>query len=92
MAPVVVELGAQSGLHRAADRGAPVRLLLRPHGRRDAAGGAGLVRGGGHRRSDPIKTGVTAFYYSMRTAILPFLFIFNTQLLLIGIDSACTCC
>jgi hypothetical protein len=38
-------------------------------------------------RSDPIKTGVTAFYYSMRTAILPFLFIFNTQLLMIGIDT-----
>jgi hypothetical protein len=36
-------------------------------------------------RSDPIKTGVTAFFYSMRTAILPFLFIFNTQLLFIGI-------
>jgi hypothetical protein len=39
-------------------------------------------------RTDPIKTGVTAFFYSMRTAILPFLFIFNTQLLMIGIDSA----
>ena len=38
-------------------------------------------------RTDPIKTGVTAFFYSMRTAILPFLFIFNTQLLMIGIDS-----
>ncbi len=38
-------------------------------------------------RTDPLKTGVTAFIYSMRTAILPFLFIFNTQLLLMGIDS-----
>ena len=38
-------------------------------------------------RSDPIKTGITAFNYSMRTAILPFLFIFNTQLLLIGIEN-----
>ena len=37
-------------------------------------------------RYDPIKVGITAFYYSMRTAILPFLFIFNTQLLMIGID------
>ena len=36
-------------------------------------------------RTDPIKTGITAFLYSMRTAILPFLFIFNTQLLMIGI-------
>jgi len=36
-------------------------------------------------RTDPIRTGITAFFYSMRTAILPFLFIFNTQLLMIGI-------
>jgi hypothetical protein len=36
-------------------------------------------------KADPIKTGVTAFFYSMRTAILPFLFIFNTQLLLIDL-------
>jgi len=37
-------------------------------------------------RTDPIKTGITAFFYSLRTAVLPFLFIFNTQLLMIGID------
>ena len=36
-------------------------------------------------RSDPIKTGIQGFKYDIRTAILPFLFIFNTQLLLIGI-------
>jgi hypothetical protein len=34
----------------AADRGAHVRVLLRPDGRRDAAGGSGLVRGGRHRQ------------------------------------------
>ena len=34
----------------------------------------------------PIKTGIAAFYYSLRTAILPFLFIFNTDLLLIDVD------
>ena len=38
-------------------------------------------------RADPVKTGVQAFRYEMRTAILPLLFIFNHQLLLIGIDS-----
>lgn len=38
-------------------------------------------------RSDPIKTGVQGFLYDIRTAILPFLFIFNPQLLLIGISS-----
>lgn len=37
-------------------------------------------------RGDPIKTGVQGFIYSMRTAALPFLFIFNTDLLLIDVD------
>jgi hypothetical protein len=36
-------------------------------------------------KSDPIKTGIQGFMYDIRTAILPFLFIFNTQLLMIGI-------
>lgn len=35
---------------------------------------------------DPIKTGMVAFKYSLRTALLPFLFIFNTDLLLINVD------
>jgi TRAP-type uncharacterized transport system fused permease subunit len=87
MAPVVVELGAQSGLivpliavHLfvfyfgiMADVTPPVGL---------ASFAAAAISGG-----DPIKTGFTAFWYSMRTAALPFLFIFNTQLLLIGIDN-----
>ena len=38
-------------------------------------------------RADPIKTGVQAFYYEIRTAILPFVFIFNPELLLIGVTS-----
>lgn len=38
-------------------------------------------------RADPLKTGVQAFYYEIRTAILPFVFIFNPQLLLIGVES-----
>jgi TRAP transporter 4TM/12TM fusion protein len=85
MAPVVVELGAQSGLivpliavHLfvfyfgiMADVTPPVGL---------ASFAAAAISGG-----DPIKTGLTAFWYSMRTAALPFLFIFNTQLLLIGL-------
>jgi len=86
MAPVVVELGAQSGLivpliavHMfvfyfglMADVTPPVGL---------ASFAAAAIA-----RCDPIKAGITAFFYSMRTAILPFLFIFNTQLLMIGID------
>ncbi|MEE2654138.1 MAG: TRAP transporter fused permease subunit [Pseudomonadota bacterium] len=38
-------------------------------------------------RADPLKTGVQSFFYDIRTAILPFVFIFNTELLLIGVTS-----
>jgi TRAP transporter 4TM/12TM fusion protein len=38
-------------------------------------------------KSDPIRTGIQGFTYDIRTAILPFMFIFNTDLLLIGIQS-----
>ena len=38
-------------------------------------------------RADPIRTGVQAFYYEIRTAILPIVFIFNNELLLIGVTS-----
>ncbi len=34
-------------------------------------------------RSDPIRTGVQGFTYDLRTAVLPFMFIFNTDMLLI---------
>lgn len=36
-------------------------------------------------RSNPIKTGIQGFIYDMRTAILPFIFIFNHELLLIDV-------
>ena len=38
-------------------------------------------------RADPIKTGIQAFWYSLRTGILPIVFIFNNELLFIGITS-----
>lgn len=38
-------------------------------------------------RSEPIPTGVQGFLYDIRTAVLPFMFIFNTDILLIGINS-----
>ncbi|MEE8275979.1 MAG: TRAP transporter fused permease subunit, partial [Alphaproteobacteria bacterium] len=38
-------------------------------------------------RADPIRTGIQAFTYEIRTAILPVVFIFNTELLLIGVTS-----
>ncbi|WP_169544645.1 TRAP transporter permease [Sneathiella aquimaris] len=85
LAPVVVSLGQQNGLivpliavHLfvfyfgiMADVTPPVGL---------ASFAAAAVSGG-----DPIRTGFVAFFYSMRTAILPFLFIFNTDLLLIDV-------
>ena len=37
--------------------------------------------------ADPLETGIQGFIYEIRTAILPFMFIFNTELLMIGIGS-----
>ncbi len=36
--------------------------------------------------ADPIRTGVVAFRYSMRMVLLPFMFVLNPQLLLIGVS------
>ncbi len=38
-------------------------------------------------RADPLKTGIQSFLYDIRTAVLPFIFIFNPELLLIGVES-----
>lgn len=86
MAPVIVTLGAKSGLivplvavHLfvfyfgiLADDTPPVGL---------AAFAASAISGG-----DPIKTGLQGFSYDIRTALLPFLFLFNTELLLINVS------
>lgn len=37
---------------------------------------------------NPIKTGIQSFAYSARTLLLPFIFIYNTELLMIGIQNA----
>lgn len=87
MAPVVVELGAQSGLLVPL---IAVHLFVFYFGlMADVTPPVGLASfaASAIARHDPLSTGITAFYYSMRTAILPFLFIFNTQLLLIGVHS-----
>jgi TRAP transporter 4TM/12TM fusion protein len=87
MAPVIVSLGAENGLivpliavHLfvfyfgiLADDTPPVGL---------AAFAAAGISGG-----DPIRTGIQGFTYDIRTAILPFIFIFNTELLMIGVGS-----
>ncbi|MEL6436731.1 MAG: TRAP transporter fused permease subunit, partial [Pseudomonadota bacterium] len=88
MAPVIVSVGASQGLvvpliavHLfvfyfgiLADDTPPVGL---------AAFAASAISGG-----DPIKTGLQGFAYDIRTALLPFLFIFNTELLLIDVGLA----
>ncbi len=38
-------------------------------------------------RANPIRTGIQGFIYDMRTAILPFIFIFNPELLLLNLES-----
>jgi TRAP transporter 4TM/12TM fusion protein len=87
MAPVIVTLGAAHGLiipliavHLfvfyfgiLADDTPPVGL---------AAFAAAAIA-----KSDPIRTGIQGFTYDIRTAILPFMFIFNTQLLMMNIDT-----
>lgn len=87
MAPVIVTLGAAHGLiipliavHLfvfyfgiLADDTPPVGL---------AAFAAAAIA-----KSDPIRTGIQGFTYDIRTAILPFMFVFNTQLLLMGVDT-----
>ena len=88
MAPVIISVGAQAGyifpliaVHLfvfyfgiLADDTPPVGLA--------AYAAAAISRG------DPIKTGVQGFAYDIRTALLPFLFIFNTDLLLIDVGLA----
>jgi TRAP transporter 4TM/12TM fusion protein len=87
MAPVIVELGSQTGL---------VVPLVAAHMfvfyfglMADVTPPVGLASfaAAAIAKSDPIKTGITAFFYSIRTGILPFMFIFNTDLLLIGINT-----
>ena len=87
MVPVVVEVGSNAGLvlpliavhlyvfyfGLMADVTPPVALA--------AYAAAGISKG------DPFKTGVQAFVYSIRTAILPLIFVFNLDLLLIDVTS-----
>jgi TRAP transporter 4TM/12TM fusion protein len=87
MAPVVVELGAQSGLVVPL---VAVHMFVFYFGlMADVTPPVGLASfaAAAISRADPIRTGITAFWYSIRTGILPFMFIFNPQLLMIGVDS-----
>jgi len=86
LAPVIVSLGQQNGLIVPL---IAVHLFVFYFGiMADVTPPVGLASfaAAAVSKGDPIRTGVTAFYYSLRTAALPFLFIFNTDLLLIGVD------
>jgi TRAP transporter 4TM/12TM fusion protein len=87
MAPVVVELGAQAGI---AIPLIAVHLFVFYFGiMADVTPPVGLASYAAAAISgeDPIKTGLQGTLYSLRTAILPFVFIFNPQLLLIGVEN-----
>ncbi|PNO55020.1 DUF3394 domain-containing protein [Aeromonas caviae] len=86
LAPVIVTLGQQNGLIVPL---IAVHLFVFYFGiMADVTPPVGLASfaAAAVSKGDPIKTGITAFYYSLRTAALPFLFIFNTDLLLIDVD------
>ncbi|BBQ51366.1 C4-dicarboxylate ABC transporter [Aeromonas veronii] len=88
LAPVVVTLGQQNGLIVPL---IAVHLFVFYFGiMADVTPPVGLASfaAAAVSKGDPIRTGLTAFYYSLRTAALPFLFIFNTDLLLINVDFA----
>jgi hypothetical protein len=87
MAPVVVELGAQSGLIIPL---IAVHLFVFYYGiMGDITPPVGLATFAAAAISgeDAIKTGIQGSLYALRTVILPFIWIFNPQLLLIDIHS-----
>jgi len=87
MAPVIVELGAQSGLVIPL---IAVHLFVFYYGiMGDVTPPVGLATFAAAAISgeDPIKTGIQGSLYISRTAVLPFVWIFNPQLLLIDVHS-----
>ena len=86
MAPVILLLGAQNGLVVPVICSAPVWCLLRNSGGRYSTVGLAAFAAAAISKGDPIKTGIQGFAYDIRTALLPFLFIFNTDLLLIDVS------
>lgn len=85
MAPVIVAVGAQNGLavpliaaHLFVFYFGLLADILPPVGLASYA--AASIAG-----ANPIRTGVVAFRYMMRMALVPFMFVFNPHLLLIGV-------
>jgi TRAP transporter 4TM/12TM fusion protein len=88
MAPVLVEVAAQNDL---AVPLVAVHLFVFYFGlMADVHPPAGLAAYAAAAISgaDPIKTGMQGFWYEIRTGLLPFIFIFNSELLLIDVGGA----
>ena len=49
--------------------------------------GLAAYAGAAIAKSDPLPTGVQGFIYDLRTAVIPFMFVFNSELILHGINS-----
>ena len=87
MAPVVAQLASESGLIVPL---IAIHLFVFYFGiMADVTPPVGLAAyaAAGIAKTDPMLTGFTAFWYSIRTSVLPFMFIYNTQLILVGITS-----
>lgn len=87
MAPVVVELGAQNGLIIPL---IAVHMFVFYYGlMADITPPVGLATfaAAAIAQEDPLRIGLQGVKYAMRTAVLPFMFIFNPLLLLIGIET-----
>ncbi|MCW5729279.1 MAG: TRAP transporter permease [Alphaproteobacteria bacterium] len=87
MAPVVVELAGQ---HDLAVPLIAVHLFVFYFGlMADVTPPVGLASyaASAIARADPIRTGFQSFRYEIRTGLLPFIFIFNNELLLIDVAS-----
>ncbi|MCB1897712.1 TRAP transporter permease [Cognatazoarcus halotolerans] len=86
MAPVIVAIGAQNGLfvpliaaHLFVFYFGLMADITPPVGLASYAAASIAI-------ANPIRTGIIAFRYSMRMALLPFMFVLNPKLLLIGVD------
>jgi TRAP-type uncharacterized transport system fused permease subunit len=87
MAPVVVELGAQSGLVIPL---IAVHLFVFYYGiMGDITPPVGLATfaAAAIAKEDPIAIGIQGSLYALRTVILPFIWIFNPQLLLLDVEN-----
>ncbi|WP_418315613.1 TRAP transporter permease [Piscinibacter sakaiensis] len=88
MAPIIVELGARSDLVIPL---IAVHLFVFYYGiMGDITPPVGLATfaAAAISREDPIATGIQGSLYALRTAVLPFVFVFNPTLLLIDVRSA----